>query len=157
MAAQSVMNARQLRRKIKRLDADTPKHKQLEQALQEGVGFGNAWYGSQKEHWLGWLAEYDGPGAYGRLTGQPRDARYIYNHIQCAPMLFWLTEAVEVPNDTLEHAFEAVVSAPHKNASQCAALRKMVPWDDVEARLLMRSRNSILSAARTLVGWQKGN
>lgn len=151
------MNARQLRRKIKRLEADTPQHKHLEQALQEGAGFGNAWYGSQKEHWLGWLAEYDGPGAYGRQLGKPRDARYIYNHIQCAPMLFWLAEAVETPTDTLDETYKAVVAAPEKNASQCAALRKVVPWDDIETQLLMRSPNSVLSAARALVGWQKGN
>ena len=151
------MNARQLRRKIKRLDADTPRHKHLEQALQEGVGFGNAWYGSQKEHWLGWLAEYDGSGAYGRQAATPRDARYIYNHIQCAPMLFWLAEAVEFPKDTLDRAFAAVVTAPKKNASQCAALRRVVAWDDIATQLLMRSPNSILSAAQALVGWQKGN
>jgi hypothetical protein len=157
MAAKGAMNARQLRRKIKRLYADTPRHKHLELALQEGVGFGNAWYGSQKEHWLGWLAEYDGPGAYGRQTGTPRDARYIYNHIQCAPMLFWLAEAVETPTVTLDETFKAVVAAPEKNASQCAALRKVVPWDNIETQLLTRSPNSVLSAAQALVGWQKGN
>lgn len=129
------MNPRQLRRRIKRLNADTPLHKRLEQALQEGVSFGNAWYGSQKEHWLGWLAEYDGPGAYGRQSGKPRDARYIYNHIQCAPMLFWLAEALDISDETLEGAFDVVVAAPDWNASQCAAFRKLVPWEDVEALL----------------------
>jgi hypothetical protein len=48
MSPQRPMNARQLRRKIKTLNADTPLHKRLETALEEGVGFGNAWYGSQK-------------------------------------------------------------------------------------------------------------
>jgi hypothetical protein len=23
------------------------------------------WYRTQKEHWLGWLSQYHGPGAYG--------------------------------------------------------------------------------------------
>lgn len=60
------MTPRELRRHIKRLNPDTPKHKALEHELGEGVGYRNAWYSSQKEHWLGWLAEYSGPGAYGR-------------------------------------------------------------------------------------------
>lgn len=69
----SPMNPRILRRKIKLLDADLPRHKELEADLAEGVGYG-AWYSSQKEHWLGWLAEYDRPGAYGRVVGQQRSA-----------------------------------------------------------------------------------
>jgi hypothetical protein len=102
----------------------------LEQALGEGIGFG-AWYSSQKEHWLGWLGEYDGPGAYGRQTGKARGARYVYNHIQCAPMLFWLAEALEVEENALDAAFEAVLAAPKRNASLCAALRRVIPWDVV--------------------------
>lgn len=150
------MGARQLRRKIKRLDAEKPMHKELEKALQEGVGFRNAWYESQKEHWLGWLAEYDGPGAYGRQTGKPRDAKYIYNHIQCAPMLFWLGEAVEMPTETLGLAFGAVVAAPKRNASQCSAFRKLVPWEAIDARLLERGRIGLLSKARDLIGTRRG-
>ena len=38
------------------------------------------WYRSQKEHWLGWLSQYHGPGAYGRRGGD-LDAKYAYNHI----------------------------------------------------------------------------
>ena len=29
---------------------------------------------AQKEHWLGWLGEYDGPGHYGRQTWEDRRA-----------------------------------------------------------------------------------
>lgn len=157
MPLHQAMNARGLRRKIKRLNSETPQHKRLEQALQEGVGFGNAWYDSQKEHWLGWLAEYDGPGAYGRQTGNSRDARYIYNHIQCAPMLFWLAEAVEIPAGTLEQAFNDIVTAPEKNASQCSAFRKLIPWKMIEARLLERRQDSILSHVLALFDVQKGS
>ena len=39
---------------IRRLPADPP------------YGDPNVWYPNQKEHWLGWLREYDGPGAYDR-------------------------------------------------------------------------------------------
>jgi hypothetical protein len=51
------------------------------------------WYKSQKEHWLGWLSEYDGPGFYGRKTNGSRSAEYAYNHIVCPPMVLWLAEA----------------------------------------------------------------
>ncbi len=129
------MRPSDLRRRIKRLAADTPRHKALEHALGEGVGYGSAWYGSQKEHWLGWLAEYGGPGAYGRKGDAKRDARYVYNHIQCAPMLFWLAESVGIEEDLLSRAFEDVTHAPASNASQCAVLRKVVPWEMIEGKL----------------------
>ena len=136
------MRPKQLRHRIKQLDADTPRYGELELALQEGVGFGGAWYSSQKEHWMGWLGEYDGPGAYGRASIPRRDARFVYNHIQCAPMLFWLAEAVHVPSDDLDCAFEAVVTAPKRNASQCAALRRLLPWENVCEKLIDRTHGA---------------
>jgi hypothetical protein len=133
------MRPKVLRHRIKQLDANTPRYRALEIALGEGVGFGTAWYGSQKEHWLGWLAEYSGAGAYGRKLDPARDARFVYNHIQCAPMLFWLIEALGVFEDRLGGISSAIIEAPDANASQCAALRKLVPWSDVEAALLART------------------
>jgi hypothetical protein len=29
---------------------------------------GEVWYRAKKEHWLGWLGAYDGPGAYERAN-----------------------------------------------------------------------------------------
>lgn len=139
------MTPRQLRGNIKRLPANTPKHKALEQALCEGVGFGNAWYNSQKEHWLGWLDEYDGPGAYGRQTDKPRTAQYAYNHIQCAPMLFWLADALVFAEETLDDAFDAVLAAPKRNASQCAALRTVISWPEVHRHLIKAPKPNVLS------------
>lgn len=49
---------------IQKLPSDQPR-------IQPGV-----WYTTQKQHWLGWLSEYDGPGAYGRRSGQNRDAKF---------------------------------------------------------------------------------
>ncbi|MBM2321021.1 MULTISPECIES: hypothetical protein [Marivita] len=138
MRREASLSPKQLGRHIKLLEPDTPKHKALEQVLHEGVGYGDAWYSSQKEHWLGWLREYSGPGAYGRKTGHSRDARYVYNHIQCAPMLFWLAEALDIPEVTLDQAFVAVTSAPARNASQCAAFRNVVPWEAIESTIGLR-------------------
>lgn len=124
-----------LRHKISFLNPRTEKYRQLELALQEGHGFGTAWYRSQKEHWLGWVGEYNGSGEYGRKTISGRDARFIFNHIQCAPMLFWLAEALGIDEVKLDAAFEAAVFAPKRNASQCAAFRRVISWDMIEPEL----------------------
>lgn len=39
------------------------------------------WYRTQKEHWLGWLRDYDCPGAYGRKVTGGRDSHFVYNHV----------------------------------------------------------------------------
>lgn len=85
------------------------------------------WYTTQKQHWLGWLGEYDGPGAYGRKTGEHRDARYAYNHVVCPEMLLWLIEAAGVQPDLVQAAqssYEAGTSLMQKSG----AIRKHVPW-----------------------------
>jgi len=120
---------------IRPLPYSCPRCTELEKTIGVGVGFSGAWYASQKEHWIGWLSEYDSPGAYGRETKVLRDASYAYNRIQCAPMLFWLSEALGAPEAQIGRAFDAVVKAPRKGASQCPALRKILPWHVVEELL----------------------
>lgn len=68
-------SVRQLAARIRELPADRPK-------VTPGQ-----WYRTQKEHWLGWLAEYQTPGGYGRTPDLSRGAQYAYNHILCPPML----------------------------------------------------------------------
>jgi hypothetical protein len=69
------------------------------------------WYKSQKEHWLGWLKDYDGPGFCQSKTHTGRDAKYICNHINCSPILLYLPEALGVPLELIQKAFEAVIKA----------------------------------------------
>ncbi|MDW4551519.1 hypothetical protein R5H32_19410 [Defluviimonas sp. D31] len=121
------------------LNPDTPRHRELENLLKIGVGFGNPWYGSQKEHWMGWLGDYHTPGAYNRSQTSPTDARAVYNRINCAPMLFWLCEAAGVAQQQLRNSFDGIAElASGRVASQCGALRRVIPWSDVEANLLGR-------------------
>jgi hypothetical protein len=92
----------------------------------------------QKEHWTGWLEEYDGPGFYGRKTAN-RSAEYIYNHLHCAPMLLWLAEHAGVPTPVLHRAARAAGATDRSgpsNPAQAAALRAVIPWSEVEWRLL---------------------
>lgn len=129
------MTPLELRLRLAKLPEHLPLETELSHALKEGAGYNNAWYRSQKEHWQGWLLEYSGPGAYGRKTETPRNAQLIWGRIQCAPMLLWLAEAVEIPSYLLKNAFEDVLSAPKRNSSQCRALREVIAWQAVEELL----------------------
>jgi hypothetical protein len=66
------------------------------------------WYKTQKQHWLGWLGEHHGPGAYGRKNGKERDAKYAYNHIVEYKMLLWLIEAADVDPKLVKKAKSVV-------------------------------------------------
>lgn len=113
------VSIRKLRRAIKRLPSDPP------------VDDPNKWYKTQKEHWLRWLREYHGPGAYGRQTGKVRDAKYAYNHIVEPKMLLWLIDAAGVAPETVreaKNATEGLATMQQKSA----AVRRLVPWEELE-------------------------
>jgi len=111
---------------------DTPRHSELEQALEVGVGHGRASYRTQKEHWQQWLGGYSSPGAYGRSDASNRSARYVYNHIRCAPMLFWLAEAAGVSDNLLELGFQSALrNRDRSGGTQCAAFRRAISWEMV--------------------------
>ncbi len=129
------MTPEEFRHLIGNLSEHAPITEALERQQRTGAGYG-AWYRSQKEHWLGWLGEYGGPGAYGRQSWD-RDARFIYNHFQCAPGLLWLTEAVKLKAATLAGR-DAILSAGGRPATQCAAFRRAVPWEVLEEALKLK-------------------
>jgi hypothetical protein len=62
------------------------------------------WYRTQKEHWIGWLFEYNGPGAYGRQTLEGRDAKFVYNHVVEPELLLYLAKASGVPSGRVASA-----------------------------------------------------
>ena len=103
-------------RAIRRLPADKP------------VDDPKHWYRTQKEHWLGWLSEYDGPGAYGRKTDQKRDARFAYNHIVQPKMLLWLISASGISSELLDAAEREAAQATLLQ-QQSAIIRRYVPWE----------------------------
>jgi len=98
------------------------------------AGRGEEFVKSQKEHWLGWLSEYDGPGFYNRQSGK-RSAEFVYNHINRAPMVLWLGEASGISKTKVSQAKRAALSARRGYSSQCAAIRKIIPWDMIEGML----------------------
>jgi len=116
------MTVKELIRHIERLPEDEIRHVK------------NKWYLTQKEHWLGWLGEYDGPGYYGRQTGLKRDARFAYNHIVCPDMLLYLARAIPLAPEVVAEA-EAAFNQPGTMMKRAGAIRKIAPWEQVEAAL----------------------
>jgi len=140
------MKPDQLAKHIRKLSPFGPASDALERALGTHAGMTKKWYKSQKQHWLGWLREYDGPGAYNRKTYGGRSAAYAYNHIKCAPMLLWLAEAVSVDDRALRQAKCATVAAGKNLSKQCGALRVIIPWEMIsECLLKSRIRNRAMS------------
>ena len=129
------MNARELRSIIKKL----VKHGKYYQKLQFRKNSAlnqHVWYESQNEHWLGWLKWYDGPGAYNRKIHKGRDARFIYNHIMCPPMLLYLPEALGVSQKSIKKAFLQVNRIGQSSLPrQCWIIRKVIPFELVEKKL----------------------
>jgi hypothetical protein len=93
------------------------------------------WYTTQKEHWLGWLSEYDGPGAYCRKTVSGRSAEFVYNHINCPPMLLWLAEAAGVSKRNVLAAKRSALAARRSRGAHCSVIRKAIPWPMIEERI----------------------
>jgi hypothetical protein len=92
------------------------------------------WYTTQKQHWLGWLSEYHGPGAYGRRSQTRRDAEFAFNHIVEVAMLLWLIEASAVDSGLVAAARKAATKGKSLN-QKSAAVRRVVPWSVVFAAL----------------------
>jgi hypothetical protein len=111
-----------LRRAIQKLPAGKP-------LKRPGV-----WYLTQREHWLGWSKEYDTQGAYDRIPGLNRDARYAYNHIVCPPMLLWLASAAGVKAGRVRAAKREAATLERMPA-QAGAIRRHVPWELVAEAL----------------------
>jgi hypothetical protein len=104
------------------------------------------WYLTQKEHWLGWLSEYNGPGAYGRQTRVKRDAKFAYNHIVQPEMLLYLANAAGVDRKLVAAANRAFIKGTTL-MQKSSAIRGIIPWETVAAALW-----SNYSLVRTPIG-----
>ncbi len=134
------MTPKSLREKIKRLGIKAPITASYERALMACGVWSNesVWYTTQKEHWLGWLSEYDSPGAYNRKTWSGRSAEFVYNHINCPPMLLWLAEAAGVSRRNVLAAKRSALATQRSWGTHCAVIRKTIPWSMIEERFRSR-------------------
>lgn len=85
------------------------------------------WIGTTQDQWLGWLSQYDTPGAYDR-KGTGYEAKFAYNHVKNHQMLIWLLGATGLETPTLSRA-AAAAEQGNTMAQKAAAVRKLVPWD----------------------------
>lgn len=92
------------------------------------------WNRSPKEHWLGWLRAYSGPGAYGRMTPSPKDAKTVYNRIVCCQMLIYLAEVAGIEPSRVEAARRQAEAATSLMQGS-GRMRRLISWEDVEAAL----------------------
>jgi hypothetical protein len=136
------LSVRTLRRIIQRLPSDKPRHDPRK------------WYTTQKEHWDGWLREYHGVGAYGRVPGLRRDASFVFNHIVEPEMLLWLIAAAGVGPPTVESAKRAA-SVERALNQKSAVIRRRVPWELV-ATALVNSVNKVGTGAGSSTAHQQG-
>ena len=92
------------------------------------------WYRTQKEHWLGWLREYEGPGYYGRLPTTRRSARRAYMRIGEPKMLLWLIDAAGL-GAQLPVAARTPRQTSGEMRKQAASIRQRVPWEVIASAL----------------------
>lgn len=91
-------------------------------------------YTTQKAHWLGWLSPVAGTGSYPRRSGNERGARYVYNHIVEPKMLLWLIAAAGVRQELVD-VVRATAASGAPMPTRAAAIRKLVPWVELEVAL----------------------
>lgn len=129
------MTPQQLRRKVARLNPVQPITAWFEAALAERKSRKrDPWYGSQKEHWLGWLSEYDGPGYYGRSSWDV-SAETVYNRVVNPSMVLWLGEAAGVSKSVIEAAARDALAGKPSMAAQSGGIRHVVTWPMIADRL----------------------
>lgn len=119
---------------LRRLIAHLPEHPPCTTKLERRLLTRRPWYTSQREHWLGWLAGYDGPGAYGRKVFK-HDAAFAYNHCACPPMVLWLGEAVGVDTAMVRRAARVALQAEAPFTTRCGIIRQTIPWSKIEPLL----------------------
>jgi len=100
------------------------------------------WYLTQKEHWIGWLTEYEGPGAYGRQTGVKRDAKFAYNHAVQPELLLYLARASGV-DPKLVGAANLAFARGKTLMQKAGAIRAIIPWETVAAALWANYSTSV--------------
>lgn len=117
-----------LARAIGRLPSDNPIA-----APQQGYNK----YKTQKAHWLGWLDTNSTTGTFPRKSGDAGGARHVYNLIGEPKMLLWLASTAGVQANLLRAAKNAADGVTNLR-SKCGAIRKHIPWSEVESALSRR-------------------
>ncbi len=92
------------------------------------------WYKSQKEHWIGWLYNYNSPGAYSRKVTSGRDAKFVCNHVAYQGLLIYLADASGVSRQLVQQA-KRVDQSDKTTTQTCGRIRRIIPGSLVLAAL----------------------
>ena len=87
-----------------------------------------------REAWIRWLSDYDKAGPFKRQTGEKHSAKFVYNNLAFPEMLLWLIQSVGIEQGLIDMA-ESDSKQFENVRRKAAAIRKRVPWKDLE-RLL---------------------
>lgn len=63
-------------------------------------------------------------------------------------MLFWLAEALDMPNSDLATVFRAVIGDHRNGAARCKILRHTFHWDRIETALVDKSPGPLVRIFR---------
>ena len=131
-----------------------PRTVALEQEIRIGTGFHGKWYGSQREHWLGYVGYKRALwAAQGKNYGLEK-AKTHWNRTHCFPMLFWLAECAGVDPDVLELAEAAArrvsVEIGSDHPSHGKAARQVLSWSLVQQAILRKKPTVDWEEARSV-------
>jgi hypothetical protein len=74
------------------------------------------------------VIEFDGPGYYGR-SNWDRDAKYVYRHLNCGPMIVWLNEAAGENPKLIKHAIGEMRRGGPRAQTEAMIVRRLLPWE----------------------------
>jgi hypothetical protein len=115
----------ELLRAVRRLPAEMP----LSDRLSKGG------YDTHRDHWIGWLEGYDGPGFYGRSNSDV-DARTVYQRLNNGRMIVWLNEAAgERPGLIRTTIREMTLRGNGLKQTEAKIARAHQPWERAAALL----------------------
>jgi len=127
----------ELRRLVAGFPEEPKRTVALEQKIQIGAGFHNKWYGSQREHWLGWLTLKS---RENELDGKSFQPPRVWSGLKCSPMMFWLAEVSGVNGAVLDQLEAVSVAAakirPNDGNPHGVEFRKFLPWGKVAGLLI---------------------
>lgn len=137
-------SGRAFARMISHLPAETPIYRAFE-GTDPGAPT-TVWYGTQREHLIGWFSELAGPGGYNRKT-RGRRAKQGYNSFQCAAGLVWLAEALGEDPAVVQAAADEASQYRH-TAAQCGAVRRRIPWERIVELIVSQNLHTRPSSQR---------
>lgn len=120
---------------VRKINFDGEATWSLAQSLEWPEQTQNAFRKEIQRRLINWLSTYKQTGPTKRKTMIITEARFVYNHLKNAVWLSWLAEAAGITEPVLRAAADAVLRSGKNKATQCAAFRMVVPWEDIERGL----------------------